>query len=389
MRKILVITYCTSSNPGTFLQAFGVKTGLKKLYPNADIEYLKAFRPDGKHKKKQYYAGIQDLISVTYGRFLSMIRNKKYLKWSNKYYKCAKSENLTCWDYNEDKYKRFISNYDLVVIGSDTILDRMVNNGKIGLMWGCANKHPQQILFAASGDDCEYLKSNKQFFPQIEERLNHFSFLGIRDNMIKDFFETKLNISPAHLTLQPDPTYLLPLSTFKLSEHKRKKIKKQNKKLIFFHIDRLFKYRAELASLLKSLGYLLISPDYDPNCDINMGIITPFEWGDTFRHIDIVITERFHDTIFALRHCKPVINIDWKCESVNSEGKSKRTEILSLYGLDEYNINLTEGLNTTEFARKMESLIKTFNVRHVSKKNEELIELSYNILREIAERIKE
>ena len=38
--KILVITFSRGLNPGTFMQAYGVRTGLFKIFPDAEINYL-------------------------------------------------------------------------------------------------------------------------------------------------------------------------------------------------------------------------------------------------------------------------------------------------------------------------------------------------------------
>ena len=55
--KILVITFSRGLNPGTFMQAYGVRTGLLKIFPNAEINYLSFpdFKWDkGKRGKKDF-----------------------------------------------------------------------------------------------------------------------------------------------------------------------------------------------------------------------------------------------------------------------------------------------------------------------------------------------
>lgn len=38
--KILIVTFTGGVNPGTIMQAIGVQTAFKQLYPNAHIEFL-------------------------------------------------------------------------------------------------------------------------------------------------------------------------------------------------------------------------------------------------------------------------------------------------------------------------------------------------------------
>lgn len=385
MKKILIITYCTSANPGTLLQAFGVYTALKSIYPKADIDFFKIHRL-GKPRFRTYKS-LKEFVLITYGRAISFIRNKVYFKWSEKFLHRSELINFGSWDYSDEEYKNILKNYDLISIGSDTVLDTMWYNDRIGVAWGRHDIPSRQIMFAASGDDCQQLLKYPNLFEQIKKNLHNFSFLGLRDNMIKDFFIDEIGIAPQRITLQPDPTYYLPLSTFNLRSSLVNKINKIKGKKALFHFDSSFAYRKDLSKIFKEMGYVLISPEYDPNCDINLKIITPLEWGDLFKYVDVIFTERFHDTVFSLRHCKPVINFDWKEDSVNSKGQSKRTEILSVYGLEEYNIRLSASVCQNVFKNNIKFLIDTFDRTKVNSINNEIIDRSACLLKEIKNNI--
>lgn len=390
MKKILIITYCTSSNSGTFLQAYGVQSAFKRIYPECCIEFFKASRPEKSVKKKHAYNGIQDFFKINYGRIISFIRNKMYLKWSNKYLKKANVGNMTCWEYDDIVSQDLISSYDLIVTGSDTILDRLYHNNKIGLMWGIKTPTTKHIFFAASGDDCKHLLNLDNIYPIIRKKIIQFPFIGLRDNIIRDFFINYIKIPKEKLIMQPDPTYFLPLSLFRLKKYNIKRLTHfKEKKRALFHFDRTFSYRKELASILRDLGYILVSPEYDPNCDISLGIISPFEWGDLFMYVDIVLTERFHDTIFALRHCKPVINIDWNLNSINNKGQSKRSEILSIYDMSEFNLDLSITFDKEKIKNEISLLLSKFDGNKVNLVNNKLIEDCDKIIEKIKKSIEE
>lgn len=38
--NILIITFTSGVNPGTFMQALGVQTAMKLIYPDADVSFL-------------------------------------------------------------------------------------------------------------------------------------------------------------------------------------------------------------------------------------------------------------------------------------------------------------------------------------------------------------
>ena len=38
--RILIITFTGGVNPGTFMQALGVKTAMTRIFPDAEVDYL-------------------------------------------------------------------------------------------------------------------------------------------------------------------------------------------------------------------------------------------------------------------------------------------------------------------------------------------------------------
>ena len=381
MKNILIITYCTSPNAGTLLQAYGVYSAMKTIYPNAQIDFFKVSRPE--KKRKRIYYGLWHFLQITYGRILSYYRRKLYYSWSEEHLPRSKYIDFGCWNYCDEKYKKVLENYDLISIGSDTVLDTIFHNDRISVTWGRSDIKAKQIFFAASGDDCNNLLAYRSFYDILRKNLEHFSYIGLRDHIIKDFLTNTIHIDEALITLQPDPTYYLPLNIFKLRKKYVDKINDIVGKKAIFHFSPSCAYRKELSILLKEMGYKLISPEYDPHCDINLGVISPIEWGDMFKYVDVVFTERFHDTVFALRHCTPVINFDWNNHSVYQKGQSKRTEILSIYGLEDYNIRVFCGTIDNELKEKIQILIRNFDCNRISKRNDELIQQSNIILTRI------
>ena len=136
------------------------------------------------------------------------------------------------------------------------------------------------------------------------------------------------------------------------------------------------------------MGYKLVTPEYDPCCDISLGIISPFQWGNLFKYCDAVFTERFHDTIFSLRHCVPVINVDWNKSKVSEFGDSKRTEILKQYGLEKYHFSIySEDDISRDIVSNIRGLLDTFDKHYVNMVNEELIKSMQQSIKMLREKL--
>jgi polysaccharide pyruvyl transferase WcaK-like protein len=65
-----------------------------------------------------------------------------------------------------------------------------------------------------------------------------------------------------------------------------------------------------------------------------MLMMSPFEWAAVFSRLSLVITERFHDTIFSLRHGVPVLTLDWDPARYRADGQSKTWCLLQQYGIE-------------------------------------------------------
>ena len=258
------------------------------------------------------------------------------------FYKCQKeymhTDNEIFSMYQKENNRRlidYLNRHDLIVIGSDTIIESCFINGAWGVMWPSTQIKTPKVFFAASADSAKNLLKRPELYKELRLRVDDFSQIGLRDYVTINFFKEKLNIPENRLIKQPDPTFYLPLSLFSIAEHKIKKIPICSKKVVFYHFDRFFKYRKTLADLLHKKGYYLITSEYDPNCDYSLRSLTPFEWAALFKYCDYVLTERFHDTVFAMRYQVPVVTIDWRLRVMNDNMESKRLSVLKDFNCSE------------------------------------------------------
>ena len=367
--KILIITFTGGVNPGTFMQALGVQTALRKIYPEADIEYLKF--PDFKKGKLMGQGKNASIWHIFLQKGYAAYRLLKYNRLRKHHFNYTQSIDL--FNY-PDTATEWLKQYDLVVIGSDTILEQAYNErGKIGLNWMPFDV--TKVYFAASASPANFMAHK-----DLKGIVENANFIGLRDDLSIRFFEEKLGVSSEYLVKQPDPSYFLDISKYKLSNRLRLKLKPREK-YVLYNFNSGFTYRKVLADSLRVLGYKVISTAYNPYADICFDTIDAYEWAGVFPLIDLVVTERFHDSVFALRNCKPIIAIDWEKNRFGSEGDSKTYRILEDYGHEHLHFNLYNRDNIDSIIDTIRNISELYDKLKIQKVNVNLIEMNNNILK--------
>lgn len=377
--KILIITYLNSFSPGTFLQAYGLQKGLMETFPKADICFLNSkdiVRPRKNGTVKQ--STIKDIIKQ---RLSAALRLLQVYYLQKKHFKII-GKKIELFNFNCQEVANLINKFDLLVIGSDTILENVTNNNntQIGIMWPDDHIKIKRVYFSASAAPARFLLSG-ELKADLKERISKFSFIGLRDEITMSLFKNVLDNTGVAPVKQPDPTYFIDLSEFKLPFYYRSKLKKKAKYCLFT-FNKQFKYRDELIEILKKENYTLVAIQYIPGVDICFSGINPLQWGSIFGYCDLIVTERFHDTVFALRHCKPVISVDWDESRFSQTFNSKTKSILKDYNLDNFHVTITDIVGLDKFKSILKN-IPSFSVNDINRKNNENISLSNALVKKM------
>ena len=152
-----------------------------------------------------------------------------------------------------------------------------------------------------------------------------------------------------------------------------------------YNFNSNFPYRKELADKLRDLGYKVVATAYNPYADICLDTIDAIEWAGVFPLMDLIVTERFHDSVFALRNCKPVIAIDWDKDRFASEGDSKTYRILEDYKLTDFHFNLGNSSDLSPICDAVKKINTEFNSISVSQKNQFYINRANDILSQVVD----
>lgn len=255
----------------------------------------------------------------------------KYEYYYSTKFKFTKQE-FGLFDYDQEEFKVFAESYELIVVGSDTILVDLKKNGNYGLMW-LLGVNTNKLLFAASAAPAKYELSDNEV-RMLHESFATFKLLGVRDSVTFDLLSRKLGLGDK-VYRQFDPTYLIPEGHFSLPLYLKCKLNfvKKTHKIALVNFGDGFREKRSVTEYLQKKGYYVISTLRNEWADSNIMTLSAFGWAALFRYVDITITERFHDSVFTLRNNKPVIAIDWAEDRFAADGSSKTKCLLEDYGL--------------------------------------------------------
>lgn len=363
------------------MQALGVKTAFQKAFPNATIHFLDF--PDFKQNKGIQTSTKRSLSTLFLQKLYAAIRLVAY----NKAYKqtfTLTSFQTDLFNYQPDIVNK-LNEYDIISVGSDTILEEVCINGNIGINWlPFPNLKAKKIFFAASASPANFSLTAQQKEILISS-VSNLKYIGIRDNLTINYLTNHLNINAASINKQPDPTFYLDVNTFTLPKRYAKQL--AGKKIALYNFNINFPYRKELAHLLKKKGYTLVSTFYNPYVDIQVATVDAFGWAGLFKHCHLIVTERFHDSVFGLRNCKPVIAIDWDKNRFANKGDSKTFRILEDYNLTDLHFNLSQSSNLQPIEEAIDKLDTIFDAQKINQINLQYIQRADTLLKEIKESI--
>lgn len=368
--KILIITFTSGNNPGTFMQGLGVQTAMKRLYPTAQIDFLKF--PDFKVN-----LGVRDKKAKLWQTFrqkaASAYRLVKYNELRKKEMNFTPTIDL--FNYTKED-ESVICQYDLVVIGSDTILEEAYGkDGRIGLNWMPLDV--RKLYFAASASPANFVPKN-----ELKEVASKAVFIGLRDNLTIDFFVNKLGIEKERTFKQTDPSYFLDIKQFKLRKKLTVKLR-TDQKYALYNFNSNFPLRRELADAIRNVGYKVVSTAYNPYADICFDMVDAYEWAGVFPLMDVIVTERFHDCVFGLRNCKPVIAIDWDPNRFAKCGDSKTKRIMEDYGLSHLHHNLYNNTDITPVIDSLKNIDQCYDKASLALLNDQIYANANRILENI------
>ncbi len=313
MKRIGILTYVNSVNYGAFLQAFSLWSVISERYKDkVEVEIINY---DSRKSHDIYKSGNS-----------REIKGERYQRFEEEKKTLPLSKNQLISDSISD-ISEFIKSfeYDVIVVGSDEVWKTDGMRGFPNAYWlNFDIGKTIRLAYAVSGRN-DYQKLNEEEKKYICESINKFEYIGVRDSITKRELENILNVE---IKENCDPTLLweefYQLSRSDIANVKTKRGIATDRRIVVLILSNVELERYLYEKL--SLEEFVISTNAtgENTTDYPCYAQSPIEWQELIAISDLVITDRFHGTVFSLIHDRPFVSIEHE-----PEGRGKIENILN------------------------------------------------------------
>lgn len=301
--KIGILTYFWQDNPGSFLQALAVLRALERRLPQAHIEFIDCrYERGGFHIAKRY---VNPLALLEGWR-----RYQAYRQCQRQHFPLSERRLVT---YRYDEAARFIEHlrYDMIVVGSDTVLEMRRPYkyvGELPIYWLPPSLKCRKVGCAVSSNAQTY----DLFPPALRERAAEsargFDLIGVRDDITFGLMQDLGLKDDPRLMRVPDPTFSLDIDYGPIEEYLRTKGIDLSGPAMGVCLPH--ELGRPVTQHYRRQGMKVVSLNQGPYADFAPWDLSPLAWAGIYRYFDVMITERFHGTIFSLKNGTPVITLE-------------------------------------------------------------------------------
>lgn len=336
--RIGLLTYHRSVNDGSIMQAYCLYQLLRRELPEALIEIID-YMPASLHRRHRRLALYDLRLPFFNPRYVWTYYNQNAFLRRH----CSFSQERLISD-NLKQAQSFIAalGYDAIVVGSDTAweLERLPEPPN-AYYWPSSSV--PTLAFAVSADPAPAADSRwYSKATELKQALDSFAVITVRDNATRDFLQS-LGITRSDIGYLPDPTIL-----WDFGEHLSKQEWLGSGKRPLAALAASPRLARLLHPHLVDAGFQVVS--LMGSRQLN-GAISPPCFSTIQRRLglypslDATITDRFHMSIFALKHGRgPVIFLEdaARWPQPNSKGRDLLTRLglqEMVWRLDEHNVS--------------------------------------------------
>ncbi len=369
MKKIATITFHSSYNFGSCLQAYALQEYIKALHKNNCIYKIINIRTDNQKnmyknafEKKDFKNKIKRVLFLKEKNNLKE-RKDKYENFLNNYLQVTKEYN-TLEDLKREKF-----DYDYYIAGSD----QLWNLQAIDFDWAYFlefTNSKNKISYSASFGP-KKLQFRQEEKERIKKDLLSFKYLSVREN---GSYENIKELTEREPYINVDPTLLLNKNDWNKIIKDDRLIKE---KYIFMYNLKDKKHIKLAKKIAKKLNLKIIVANpsiynkiYHLNTFYNSG---PCEFLNLIKNAEIVLSSSFHGTIFSIIFNKPFFSLygendlrissllkKMELEERNISDKDYKYKICNAYNID---FSKSKTLLEEERKKSKEYLIKALEIR--------------------------
>ncbi len=325
--KIGILTFSRSVNYGAFLQCFSLYQQIEKI--TCDVTVIN-----------------YSLVQAEIGFFIqSLLRGMK--RGLQQYFiikKCGNEHLNLSPRFISSNYEKSIGfinslNFDLIIAGSDEIWKINRFRKYPNVYWSSKALRAEKISYGASANRTYTKKLSSETVQDIREELDHYEYLGVRDQQTYDLLTEFELGQKIHLNCDPTFTYEFrgtPLLKDKL-------VSKYHLDLNKPMIGLLSKNKAVGKALRDHFGgkYQIVAITCNnPYADFWLHDLDPFEWANVFGYFSGCVTSYFHGVIFSILNDIPFVAFD--SEEYSLHYRTKLLDITQRSGLEGCYLNVLQ-----------------------------------------------
>lgn len=362
MKRIGVLTYIREcANIGTNMQSFCTLKAIQRLFPTDLVEIIdySGWRPIVKPYLSQ--------ISVR-SLYNDYKRIKQYRAFFKRDFEFSKKSLISS---NVIESLDFIKNqnYDAIYVGSDTVLElKRAGKDELTAYWLDDTIKCKKFMVSASSHNLTIDSLSESQKSKIQKTVNDYSLLGVRDEATYRLLSHFTEHGDERLQLVPDPTFTHDIDYSYIEEYFRRKKIIFKKPVVCLHLTRNTPWASKLANLFRKEGYIIASLRPAYYADIILTDLSLFEQIGLYKYFRLVITHRFHDSVFCIKNLTPVIVYPESLDDITQFGENKNRTLFKTFNIEKNYINNKDSLNAESIYNMHKSAITIF------KDNETLIQ---------------
>ena len=341
-KKIGILTYTSNFNYGTFFQAYATLCAVRRHFPSSDVEIVNY---NSKSKAQQVgYNKLNLARRHIYPPYLikHLSKQSRYRATETRLLEMNAVEAMIADSYLTSAEYISDQQYDLIVVGSDTVLNFYewnVRDQELPIYWLPQSLAAKKVMLSSSIGTALDIDALDQTTRQaLRNSIEGFSMLGVRDEITRDFIQDLAPQAAHKLDVIPDPTFSYTVDNSYSESYLKKKGVSPDVSIIGLDLPVNLIGVEDAVKHLKSKGYAVASwRGVSKFADYDFSDMGPLEWSGIFKRFDITLTNRFHASIFSLKNGTPVITMDYKANRISRSKRSKSSMLMDSFGLKETN----------------------------------------------------
>lgn len=351
MLRIGILTYIKEyANIGTNMQSYCTLKAVQAQFPDDYVEIINysAWKPE--KRPALYNISLRSIIN-------DLVRIRKYDEFFRKDFSFSKRELISAdLKVSIDFIRK--QEYDAIYVGSDTVLElKRAGRDELTAYWLDESLSCKKFMIAASSLNVVFENLSDRQKELMGRTIDDFSLLGVRDEATFRLLSHFVRSEDDRLTVIPDPTFTYDIDYRHIKKYLERKKLVFSKPVICLNLLRTTKWATELARLFRKEGYLVASLRPAYYADMIFTDLSPFEQIGLYKYFDLVITHRFHDSIFSIRNLTPVIVFPEYYSDVTNYGENKNRTLFKSFNIEENYIGNKNDLNANSiFGRHREAV---------------------------------